>query len=333
MTAVRRALRGALLTRDFVLTGLVLLVTLPVWALPWSFALALGRLYGRLLGAFWPRARRVALINLRRAYGPEMTREHASRLTGEVFASLGLGVAEGVQFARRFKSGRADWRGLYEVEDPELEARILADPRPKVLVTGHLGSWEIAVMLAGLRIGGRGAVIVRRVDNPFLNAAIRRVRLSDEAQWIEKHGSTAEAMRRLRGGESVALLLDENGGARGVFVDFFGRPASTQRTAALLSIRARVPIVVGAAVRRRERLLYRLAMLEPPAERATPADVRALTQEVVSAYERWVREDPDQWRWIHWRWKSRPDGAEETYGRPELARCFAAAEPAAGRAA
>ncbi len=322
---LRAVLTALVLLRDLLLTGLVVILACPLWVLPWRGALTLGRVYGVVLGASWPLARRAGMINVSRAYGPATSRDQAERIVWRSFASLGQGIAEGIQFARRFKHGGTRWQELYEAEDPALEHRILGDPRPKIFVTGHLGSWEIAAGLAGRGVGDRGAIIIRRIDNVFLNALVRRLRLRRRSQWIDKKGAAAGALARLRAGESVALLLDENAGPRGVFVDFFGRPASTGRLAALLSLNTGAPIVVGACVRRPGRqFLYRLAVVEPsPSTRnANAASVAAITQAVVATFEQWVRDDPGQWRWVHWRWKARPDGSEESYGRGELADCF-----------
>jgi len=323
--------RAALLAvRDLLATAIVLIVCLPLWLLPWGAAAACGRCYGWVACCGWPLARRTAMINLRRAYGPDLDLATARRRTWEVFGSLGQSLAEGVQFARRHKQGGGGWQQLYREEDPALAARLLADPRPKVFVTGHLGSWEVLVMLLALRSGGRGAAIARRVDNPFLDAVVRRLRVQRPGQWIEKRGAVPEALRRLRRGESVALLLDENGGPRGPFVDFFGRPASTRKTAAVLALATGAPLVIGAAVRRAGPVpfLVRLAAIETAG--LGPAAILPLTRELARIYEGWVREDPWQWRWVHWRWKHRPDGAIETYGRRDLAECFAggAAAPA-----
>jgi len=320
---IARAARALLLARDLFLTLVVVPVAFPLWGLPWRAAERLGAFYGRIAGLFWPLGRRVAMINLRRAYGSAMSRGLARRMTGEVFANLGHSLAEGIQFSRRLKTGPPGWERLYEAERPDLERAILADPRPKIFVTGHLGSWEIATMILALRTGLGGAAIARRVDNPFLNALVRRLRLSDPSQWIEKMGAVPEALSRLRSGESVALLLDENGGKRGPFVPFFGRLASTRKTPALLSLKTGAPIVLGAAVRRGEKFLYRLAFIDPAARGETGHEaIVPLTREIAALWESWVRDDPAQWRWIHWRWRSRPDGAEETYTRKDLEEAF-----------
>ena len=111
------------LLRDLLLTLPVVLLALPLWALPWPLATRLGRFYGRVAWLGWPLARRVAMINLRRAFGLE--RAAARRFTLEVFTHLGQSIADGLQAARR---GGAALDALYRLEDPELVARVLAVP-------------------------------------------------------------------------------------------------------------------------------------------------------------------------------------------------------------
>ena len=317
-----RVARGAIVVRDLFLAGVVVVVVAPLWLLPREHARALGRLYGRAAFLCWPLGRRVGMINLRRAYGSSMTAREAARFIRDVFVNIGQNIAEVLQFARRYQQGAAGNERFYEMEDPALEARVLADPRPKVFVTGHLGCWEIATMVAGYRVGNNGAAIARRIDNSFVDALVRSIRFRNASQLIEKRGAVTEAMRRLRAGHSIALLLDENAGYRGVFVDFFRRPASTGKLAALLSLMNRAPVVLGAVVRNRnDQLVYKLATLEPPPDGGA-SDIRDFTQRIVAQWEEWVRAYPEQWRWIHWRWKTRPDGTEEQYRGRDFAACF-----------
>ena len=329
MTTSQRIRRTACAPIELGIAFLTGLALLPVLVLPWRFAVRLGRAYGLAMGCVFPGLRRVAAINLRRAYGASVTRASARRTAWGVCASMGESLAEGMRLARSLGAGRALPEVRYEVEDPVLERQILADPRPKIFVTGHLGSWELATLVAGLRHGGPAAVIARRVDNPFVDRLLRRLRFPSGFVVIEKRGAAAEALRRLRQGESVGVLADENAGPGGVFVEFFGRPASTARLPALLALMTGAPIVLGVAVRRpagtRREVPYcfRLALFEPGgSSEDAAARVRAITQAMVGKYEQWVRDDPWQWRWIHWRWKTRPEGAEETYTRRDLAACF-----------
>jgi KDO2-lipid IV(A) lauroyltransferase len=322
--------RSVLRVVEFGIAGAAALLLVPVWALPWRGGICVARAYGLLAAAVNPKARRVAAINLRRAYGSALERSAANRLAWTVCANMAQSLGEGIQFVTRLRRG-IEHSILFEVEDAELDQRIRADPRPKIFVTGHLGSWEVMTIVAGMRHGARQAVIVRGIDNPFLDWMFRRLRVRAGAAIVEKRGGAAAASAHLRAGTSVAMLVDENAGRRGVFVDFFGRPASTSRLPALLALATASPIVLGVAVRGaktpdgRSSFRCRLALFEPDAYRRPDdesASVRTLTQAVVRQYEAWIREAPSQWRWIHWRWKTRPDGTEETYLRRDLALCY-----------
>jgi len=243
---------------------------------------------------------------------------------------LGEALAEGVQAARRRER-------LLElelrVEDPELLKRVLEESRPNLFVMAHLGSWELTAALLAARFGERGAAVVRHIDNPFLDRLVRSVRVTSPGQWIEKRGGITTALARLRAGDSVALLLDENGGRRGIFVDFFGRPASTHRSAALLAMLSGARVLAGGVVRdgRSGERIFRLAEIALAPGLDGEAAVRDLTARLTARFETWIREAPEQWRWIHWRWRERPDGTSERYGRSELRAAFAA--PAADETA
>jgi Kdo2-lipid IVA lauroyltransferase/acyltransferase len=309
--------------RDFALTVLVVVVLLPLWVLPWSAACRVARLLGRMAFLAWGEGRRAGMINLRRAFGPSMRREEARRSVRIIFENLAQSLIEAMQFVRRYKRG-SGWESLYRVEDPSLAARIVADPRPKLFVTGHLGSWEVALLILQRILGG-GSGIARKVDNRWLDLLVKRVRLDRPGQWIEKRGAAGEALARLRAGENVAMLIDENGGERGPFVEFFGRPASTRKTPAVLSLATGAPIVIGALIREEgvPGFLFRLAVVDPQEENLrAPEDIVPITARINTTLEAWIREAPLQWRWIHWRWRARPDGSRERYGSRDVDEAF-----------
>lgn len=313
---------------DLLIAAAAVAALFPVWLLPWRIAARLGWWYGVCAGLAQPTARRASMINLRRAYGHAMTRARARRITWAVFGHLGQSMAEGIKYGQWARGPRRIDPVRWDYGSQDVRERAAADPRPKIFMTGHLGSWEVATIAAGLQ-GGSGAAVARRIDNRFLDGIVGRLRLPPGFEIIEKRGASAEALARLRAGQHVAILADENAGPRGVFVDYFNRPASTTRLPALLALMTGSPVILGAALRMepdetgRPRFLYRLAWFEPPSEaRGIPAGVRDLTQQVTREYERWVREAPEQWRWVHWRWKTRPGGAKETYTPADVNAVF-----------
>ena len=303
---------------DGVLAAVVVVLLLPVMLVPRRAAGWIGRRYGDLGWMFYGLGRRTGIINLRRAYGLSMTPTRARHMTRGVFESLAQAIAEGLWCLRPSGAAAFANSGCVTEEHPDLAHRAVTDPRPKILVTAHLGSWDLMVLWGRLP-HGRGAVVQRALDNRVLQAMLEWAR-SPLGDTINKRGAAGECLARLRQGQSVALIADENAGRRGCFVPFFGRAASAHRTPALLALQTGSPIVMAVLVRRPHgQFLCRSAWFEPSEPGWT---VDTLTAAMAAQLEAWVRDDPDQWRWIHWRWKSRPDGTEERYDRAAVQSCF-----------
>lgn len=174
-----------------------------------------------------------------------------------------------------------------------------------IMVTGHLGNWELAgALVAALELPV--AAVVKRQRNARFDRRLQglRDRLGVEPVYM------AEAARRLPGaleeGKLVALAADQDAGTRGVFVPFLGRPASTFRGPARLALRHDVPLVFGALVRHGDGYRAVISPVEPPS-RGAGAE-RELTRRWVARFEEEIRRLPDQYFWFHRRWKTRPDG-------------------------
>lgn len=300
-------------------TLVVVVLVLPLLLVPHRMAGWIGRWYGNIAYAFYGPGRRAGVINLRRAFGPEMTYTRARRMTRQVFGSLGQAVAEGLWCLR--PGGAAVVQSARIVEEtPAVRQRVLADPRAKLFLTAHLGSWDLAIIRARV-LHGRGAVVQRTFDNRVLQALLEWAR-SPLGDTIAKRGAAGAALDRLRQGQSVAMIVDENAGPRGVFVPFFGRPASTHRTPALLALQTGAPIVLAVMVRRPGGQFLSRAAWFDPADDTHGWTVETLSAALTAQLEEWIRDDPDQWRWIHWRWKSRPDGSQERYDTATVHACF-----------
>jgi Kdo2-lipid IVA lauroyltransferase/acyltransferase len=190
-----------------------------------------------------------------------------------------------------------------------LHAAMTAHGRALVL-TAHLGNWEI--LCAAHRLTDYGlSVVVRPLDAPWLDAVAEQLRRGTGVDVIDKRGALRPVLEALRSGRMVGILMDQNAARReGVFVDFFGHPASTSRSIALLSVRTGAPVVPIFARRTADgghTVVIRPA-LPPPVANDPEAAVVELTARCTAEIERAIRETPEQWLWSHDRWRTRPSG-------------------------
>jgi KDO2-lipid IV(A) lauroyltransferase len=176
-----------------------------------------------------------------------------------------------------------------------------------IFLTAHLGNWELMAAVCGM-LGYRLFPVARPLDNPWLNRLIDRIRGRHGGMVVSKKAESAptDLLNALRRGDLVGILLDQN--ARGIFVDFFSRPASTSTGLALIARRSGAPVVPAFIVREasdRHRIL-----IQPPVDMARSrdlgADVTVNTARCTAVIERMVRAYPEQWLWLHRRWKTQP---------------------------
>ncbi len=275
--------------------------------LPRRAALALGRGLGRLWGDLDRRHVQVALDNLRHAF-PDWDHARRLRTARGVYAHFGQILFDILWLSERPNGAVlsvVDVKGREHVEQAASAGSGL------VLVTGHLGNWEAHGVAHGLLFGPLG-VVARPLDNPRLDDQLCAFRRRSGNPVIYKKRALVQVLRILRAGGGVAILIDQNvQEGDGIFVDFFGRPAATTTVAAALAVKtgcALVPVRVWLGPDRRYRATY-----EPPVK-WTPSgdrqhDIAHLTQALTSRIETWVREAPEQWLWIHRRWKTQPGGS------------------------
>jgi KDO2-lipid IV(A) lauroyltransferase len=175
------------------------------------------------------------------------------------------------------------------------------DGRPSMLMTAHLGFWEVLPLAVGLYAGG-SAIVVRPLDNPRLEARISAARTRFGGSIIPKRGAARGMLRTLSGGRRVSILIDQRPGpGEGVPVPFFGRPALTSPLLARMALRFELPVQPCFAYPQpggRYRLVFR-APIPPQGDDAT-----ALTARYIEAIEREVRPDPGLWLWMHDRWRT-----------------------------
>jgi KDO2-lipid IV(A) lauroyltransferase len=283
-------------------------------AVPVRAAFALADLLAALAYRLDKRHRRVATENLRFAF-PHKSAAAVDRTVRDCYRHFCGLLVELVLLPRKLRPG--NWR-LY-IEEPTGNGsamRALLSDRPLLMVAGHFGNWEMGGYALGV-FGFRTHAIARALDNPHLDRFLKRFRQATGQSLIAKKDDFGRLSAILAGGGKVAVLADQDAGPRGVFVDFFGRPASTHKAIALMAIEYDAPVLVLGVPRTRAepvrdgswRPAYRVvcADLIDPAEFAgRPGAVAAITHRYTAAVERMVREFPDQYFWLHRRWKTRP---------------------------
>lgn len=280
--------------------------------LPRKAAVAAGRGMGRVAHAFGGRLRRAGTRNLEMAF-PAMGAEERERLLKGSFANLGRLLGEFSQFS---SATPEDIERLIECEGLEHLEAAEARGRGVILFTGHIGAWELT-SFALSAMGHRVDFLARRIDNPRVEEIIERTRTRFGNRSIDKRAAARPMLRTLGAGGTLGILIDLNTHPHeGVFVDFFGIPASTTTSLATLALRtgAAVLPVFAPWDEKRGRFLLRI---EPPVSIKQTGeqeeDVRALTAAVTAVIEKYVRSYPEQWLWIHKRWNTRPAGEADLY--------------------
>jgi len=180
--------------------------------------------------------------------------------------------------------------------------------RPYLMVLGHFGSWELLGRLVGL-FGFKTYAIARVLDNPHVDRFVKWFRQGTGQTVIAKKDDFNRLTGVLGSGGKVATLADQNAGPRGVFVDFFGRPASTHKAVALMAIEFDAVLAVVGAPRVAEPMFYAVEcedVIDPREYADRPDAVRAITERYTAALERMIRRHPEQYFWLHRRWKHQP---------------------------
>jgi KDO2-lipid IV(A) lauroyltransferase len=292
--------------------ALVWMIVKGLGALPRSLARATGISLAYLVYVFHVRLRQVGMHNLAMAFPQKKVGERRRILRGE-FVSLGRQLAEVCLFPTytRENVGRVVvYDGFENFE------RALARGKGVLFLTAHLGGWELSAFAHSLQ-GHPLKIVMRSLDNPRVDALLRQYRTMHGNQTVDKDDFVRGLLSAMKNGETVGILMDTNmTPPQGVFVDFFGIPAYTAAGLARIALRTDAAVVPGFTVWDPALRKYRLRF-EPmiPLIRTgdDDGDVVANTQAFTKVIEDYVRRYPDQWLWVHRRWKTRPEGKPPLY--------------------
>lgn len=293
---------------------LVWLLVRALGALPRSLARSIGAGVGDLGFRWLTRLREVGRRNLALAY-PDWPVERRDALLRGVYRSLGWQLAE-FCLMPHYTLAQAN----QFIEYDGLERYLAARERGKgvLVLTGHLGAWELSSFyhsLAGYPMG----LVIRRLDNPLVDAFVNRIRCLHGDRVIHKDDFARGLISAMRAGETVGILMDTNmTPPQGVFVPFFGVEACTASGMARVALKTDAAVLPGFLLWNEARQKYVLhfgEQIELVRTGDAESDIVANTAAFTVAIERAVRSAPEQWLWLHRRWKTRPAGQPGVYGR------------------
>jgi KDO2-lipid IV(A) lauroyltransferase len=253
------------------------------------------------------RHREVARDNLRHAFPGRYSDAELDRLVRACIRHFCTLAIEIIHLPRLFH--HTTWRRYVSLPQGPMLLDPLLSGRPLMLVTGHFGNWELGGFILGA-LGFETYAIARTLDNPYVDWFLRvKFREKTGQQILSKDDDYPRIQKVLAGGGVLATLADQDAGQRGLFVDFFGRPASTHKAVALLSLEYKAPLVVIGTAKLGEPMRYAVEVEDViyPEEYDGQGDaVRQITQRFTAALERVVRRHPEQYFWLHRRWKHQP---------------------------
>ncbi len=275
--------------------------------LPRRLFVKVGEIVGRFVFDVLRVRRRVALDNLRFVFGEERSERELVDIARRSYAQLGGTLLE---FASLSRMGRKELLEEVSIEGLEhLDQALSGSGRGVILVTGHYGNWE----LFGAAFVARGyptTFLVKEQSNPLASKMQNRLRAMGGIEIVKQGPLVARGvLRALRNGHLVGILPDQDAGRHGVFVDFMGRPASTFKGPAFFAWKANVPIIQGYVRRLPDgrHVGQILPPIHPDPDASEEEEVRRLTQQYTNDLETWVRAHPENYYWVHRRWKTRPE--------------------------
>jgi Kdo2-lipid IVA lauroyltransferase/acyltransferase len=235
------------------------------------------------------------VANLHQSF-PEFTEEQCAALAKKSVQNMFMLGVEVLHTARLVRIDT--WPKYVQIDNFRQTLELLMSrQRGLIMLTGHYGNWEILGYVMAT-LGFESTAVARPLDNPYINDWVYGVRERQGQKIVGKKGATTEITDLLENRGVVGFVADQNAGSKGIFVDFFGRKASTYKSIGLLAMQYEVPVVIGYARRIDGQFRFRLAMQDI----IWPEDWRDQPDP--------LRDDPSQYLWLHRRWKTRPKGEE-----------------------
>lgn len=316
MTQEKKKKKKGNVVTDYLLYLFVRVLTCLFYCFPVEANLRTACWIGRIMWKRYHRGRQRAMDNLRASF-PDKDQAWLEETGMRSFEQLVMMVMD-VLFTPRLVKLET-WPTMFSFRNIERIKWMMKEEKGLLMVTAHYGNFEIIgylMSLYGLKIYS----IARPLDNPFINRWLMSVRESRGQKIIYKKGA-AEMMDQLAAdGATLCFIADQDAGKKGVFVDFFGRKASTYKSIGLVAMQYNLPIVIGCCRQHYKKFFFEMEptrIIYPHEWADKPDPLRWVTQEYTRAIEDFIRKDPAQYWWLHRRWKSRPKEERQALERAQ----------------
>ncbi|MHB1048843.1 MAG: lysophospholipid acyltransferase family protein [Bacteroidota bacterium] len=282
---------------------LLLLLRSIVLMLPFHTAQKFGKQFGSFVYHYIPVRQELVLNNLRAAF-PEKKKEEIDRIALLNYQSIFATFFEAFWIQRMTET---KVRETITIPDAELRTMddIVRRGKGLIVLSGHITSWELIAMSVGLLTNHPLQIIIKKQHNPYVDRMMNSLRTKFNNTVVDMDRAPREIIKRLREGGTVAMLADQSGPEEGLFVDYFGRPTSTHVGPAVFALRTGAPMMMVYAIRKDDGT-FDVWFEEVPTHDLQGSDddkIRIITERHVKMLEGFVRQHPDQWLWMHKRWK------------------------------
>jgi len=287
--------------RDIIEFGGFIIAGFFVRLLPFRVAQRFGRRLGQFVYTNLKIRRETTYQNLRAAF-PEKSIEELDDIALEAYCNLMI------TFVELFWIPNLNHGAILHIVKPR-NPEVLEDARKKgkglILLSGHFGNWELMAFSTTILFNLPFTIIVKDQRNPLVDKLITKYRSMCGSKMVSMDKSVREVLTTLRDNGAVAMLADQSAPKERLFIDFFGRPAATYEGPAVFALRSGAPIIMFFLIRQKNGK-YELVFEELPMsdlQGATDENIIELTRRHVAVLERYIRDYPGQWLWLHKRWK------------------------------
>ena len=273
--------------------------------LPKRWVMQIGRSIGMLYYYSVKKRREIALNNLQIAFGTNRTAGQRRQICKASFVNVGKTCVEFLRF--RKLNAENIWDQV-TVEGRENLYTALEAGKGAIVFLAHFGNWELLSLVYGALIPDRAKAIAFPLKNELLNTYLWQHREQLSLELIPRNRAVRETLRALRNNQAIGFFADQNAGPEGVFVDFLGKPASAVRGPAVLALKTGAPLIFSLSIRQPDdrHHVYISPAIQPEPTDNFENDVERYTTQMLKQLETYIHKYPEQWLWLHNRWKTQP---------------------------